>query len=386
MKNRKEGIVLVYVLFLASMTIVFATILLSNNAYLFNITKYFDLNSKIENNINIDSKIIVDINRSLNLNWTWFIDNISCPDWTSITFSWNLNIDHTWSILVNDWSNIYCLAKHNSNDVYIHFNDDFTDFISASYYNENTVWLTSWSGGVAFTDSDSTTIDFSWHDYMVPDWFDDNYNSDNYSVSSTWVSFSWTYYNDFVEDDDVLWKKTLIGYVSPDSWFKKVFWNTTKTSDFINANINNSDPINIKIWFVTSWILHFDIDKAYEIKLMKFNKSTFNTSSELKRVQTLGSINWSGIGYLQDDMTLSAGTGSAYSFDFANNDYAIFLKSTSIDALLYWIKWEDSSWKWIYIAPIDDSGTGSVLYLWNEILIDDDWTLSHQHIKKIYIK
>ena len=389
MKNKKEGIVLVYVLFLASMSIIFATILLSNNSYLFNITKHFDLNSQIDNSIDIDSKIIVDINRSLNLNWSWFIDNMSCPDWTTITMSWNINIAHTWSFLVNDGSSIYCYATYDLKPLYIFFNNDFTGFSHAIYDTGNDmVTLTNQVGDTTFSDADNTQLYFSWYT-VVPDWFDDDYNSDNYSVSSTWVSSSWTYYNDFVEDDDVLWRKTLIGYVSPDSWFKNIFWNTTKTSNVISQNINNADPINLKIWNITDWILHFDIDKNYEIKLLKFDKSIFDTSSELKRLETHNAINSSGSGYLQNNMALSSSkTGNEYSLDFANNDYAIFLKSTTTEALLYWMKLVENvnDWKDVYLIAIDDSGTGSVSYLWNEILIDDDGTFSHKHIRKIYTK
>ena len=387
MKNKNEGIVLVYVLFLAGMSILFATILLSNNSYLFNISKHFEINSEIEHNIDIDSKIIIDINRSLNLNWTWFIDNMSCPDWATITMSWNTVISNTWSFLTNDGTDIYCYATHNSIPLYIFFNSDFTDFSTASY-DWYSVSLIGWIATTLFWDSDSTSLDFSAYNYFTPDWFDDDYNSDNYAVTSTWNSFSWTYYNDFVQDDDVLWRKTLIGYVSSDVWFKNIFWNTTKTTNIIRDNENNSDPLNVRIWNITDWTLHFDIDNNYSIKLLKFSKTTYDNTNELKWLDAYNSTNFAWVGYLQSDMTLSsAKTGSEYSFDFSNYDYAIFLKSTSNWALLYWMKWENiSDWKWIYIIPIDDSGTGSVTYLWNEILISNDGAFSHKHIKKIYTK
>jgi len=79
MKKHKKAIVLIYVLFLVTLSVLFATILLNNNAYLFNITNYFETNSKLYSNIDSDAKISIDINSELNSNGSGFVDIISCP-------------------------------------------------------------------------------------------------------------------------------------------------------------------------------------------------------------------------------------------------------------------------------------------------------------------
>jgi hypothetical protein len=68
MNKQKKAVVLIYVLFLTTLSIIFATILVNNNSYLFNITEYFDIDSKLYSNIKSDGKILVDINREANSN------------------------------------------------------------------------------------------------------------------------------------------------------------------------------------------------------------------------------------------------------------------------------------------------------------------------------
>jgi hypothetical protein len=145
----------------------------------------------------------------------------------------------------------------------------------------------------------------------------------------------------------------------------------------INDNTNNNDSLNVKLWDVTSWYLHLDVDKNFDVKLAKFNKSSYTGTNELIVLQSLSwsSLAWSG--YLQNNAGVLSLTwvisGSVYSFDFKNNDYALFLKSTWTGTLLYSITWKTSSGTWIYINPIDDSDPNVIRYLWNEILIDSNW-------------
>lgn len=388
MKNIKKGIVLIYVLFLVTLAVIFATILLNNNAFLFNITEYFDVDSKLYSNIKSDGKILVDINREFNSNGSWFIDNISCPSSTSITMSWTIFTDDIWTILVNSGS-IYCEWTYQSSPLKLYFNTWFTDIIEANY-NGFIVWVTTWIWNTPFSDPDNTIIDFSSYIITTPDLFDDDFNSDNYMVTSTWNTSTWTYYLNSFQDDDVLWRKTLFWYVSPDFWFKKVFWNTNKTSKIINDNSNNNDLLNIKIWDVSSWILHFDIDKPSEMKLVKFDKNKYNNYNELLSLWRLNWILSAWIWYLQNNtwvLSLSSSiTWNEYLFDFINNDYAVFLKSTWTGTLLYKITWETDSWTWIYITPIDDSDNNIVKYLWNEILINDTGIFIAKEIEMIYAK
>lgn len=375
MKKEKKAIVLVYILFLVTITVIFATVLLSNNEYLFNISDVFETDSKLITNIDSDAKISIDLNRDLNSNWSWFIDNISCPSWTGVTMSWIVN---TWSLsttLVNSWS-IYCEWYYLWDSVKLYFNTWFTD-ISLAEYKWFIVTLSWWLWVSPFWDTDSTLINFSSYNYHTPDWFDDNMNSDNYIVTSTWTTSTWTYYSSWYQDDDTLARRTLYWFVSLDFWFKKVFWNTSKSLKMIWDNSNNNDNINVKMWNVTSWYLYFDVDKNSGIKLVKFDKSRYNQTNELVIKESLSWSLLASIWYLQyNSGTLSLSgtiTWNEYTFDFVNNDYAIFLKGTWTWTLLYNITGKTTTGSWIYINPINDSNKDYVKYLWNEIIIDSVW-------------
>jgi hypothetical protein len=68
MKNKKNAIVLIYVLFLVTLSVIFATILLNNNSYLFNITDLFETDTKLLSNINSDSRTSINLDKELNSN------------------------------------------------------------------------------------------------------------------------------------------------------------------------------------------------------------------------------------------------------------------------------------------------------------------------------
>ena len=375
MNNKKNALVLVYILFLVTLFVVFATVLLNNNAYLFNISELFQNDSKLLLNIDKDSKISISLNKKVNTNWNWFIDNISCPWLWGVSMDWNVNSDLISTSLINSWS-IYCEWNYFWDSVKIYFNTWFTDFVEAEY-KWDFVTLSGWLWLSNFSDTDNTAIDFSSYNYFIPDWYDDDFNSDNYLVTSTWDTSTGTYYPSFWQDDDVLYRKTLYWFVFPDSWYKKVFWNTKKTLKTIDENTNNNDNLNEKIWNIESWYLYLNVDNSFDIKLVKFDKNIYEDTNEL---YTMESFTWSWlplIWYLQNNswiLSLSLWiTWNEYSFDFKNNDYAIFIKPTWTWTLVYNISWFSNTGTWIYINPIDDSNNNFIRYLWNEILIDNNW-------------
>ena len=391
MIQQKKAVVLIYVLFLVSVAIVFATILLNNNAFLFNITKFFDIDAKLYSNMHSDGKIMVDINREVNVNGGGFVDNISCPDWVSITMSGSTQIGYIWSTLkiINGTSDTYCEGTYNSASLKIYFNSGFTDFVSADY-NGSVVSLTNgvWAG--PFSDPDNTEIDFSWYTITTPDLYDDNYNSDNYRVNSTWGAGTGTFYPDSYQDDDADARRTLFGYAAPDFWFKKVFWNTPAVTKIIDENTNNDDGLNDKIWDSTTWVLYFDIDKPYEIKVYELDKTKYSDTKELYvlDVLTASGSTWD-IWYLEKDGTFagSINPSTVYTFNFQDSMYAAFLKSTSSGTLLYQITGEDrTSGNDLYITPIDDSNDSIVRYMWNEIIINDDGILLAKESEIVYKK
>ncbi len=545
MIREKKAIVFIYVLFLVTISVIFATILLNNNSFLFNITELFEVDSKLTSNIDKDSETSIKLSKEFNSNWSGFIDNISCPWTASISMSWTVNKSYISSSLVYSWS-LYCEWTYLWDSVKIYFNTWYTDFDEAEYlwntvtlsgglwlsnfsdsdntlidftqqaldstvkyawtaswfsdssyswsnptnaqWNttstyaqtsltanpslSNTLWLTNFSFTGAWLPSDaiingikvqverqwsaSTVTDYSvqltkdwvnavwnnlwlntsqtskslrtywsstnkwwttwtkseveastfwvllrynktgstnrtanvyrvnitinystWYSYFVTDWYDDNFNSDNYRVTSSWTTSTGTYYPNSWQDDDNFARKIFYGFVSPSDGYKKIFWNTTKLASLINNNTNNSDSLNVKIWNVTSWYLKLDVDNNFELKLLKFDKLSYNNTKELivqnSYKWSISAWSW----YIQNNswvLSLSwVITWNEYTFDFLNNDYALLVKSSSTWSLIYKLTWVSSTGTWIYINPIDDSNNSYFKYLWNDIILDENW-------------
>ena len=388
-QNKKKALILIYILFLVTISIVFSTILINNNAFLFNISRYFDVDSKLYSNINSNASIIIDINKELNSNWEWFSDSAWCPElpwWVSM--SWTTTSANISTYLVNSWS-IYCEGDYFWKPVQLFFNTAFDEIISAKY-DWFALSVVAWVWVTPFPDSDNTLIDLSLDTYYLPDWIDDNFDSDNYRVTSTGTTATGVYYPDLFQDDDVLWRKQLFWYIAEDFWFKKVFWNTSKVLKIIDENDNNNDSLNIKIWEVTDWIIHLDVDKSFDIRIVNFDRAIYDETKELNvKIRTEWSI-WAWVWYLQNNagvLSLSDTiTWNEIDFDFANEDYAIFLKDTWDGTLLYKIKAETLTWTWIYITPINDEGEDLVEYIWNEIIIDDKWWYISKETELIFEK
>lgn len=382
----KKATVLIYVLFLVTLSMIIATIILDN---FFSLSSYVGISNregKLFSNIRSHSSLQVKLLKKLNSNGNWFIDNISCPNWVSM--SWTINKSIISTSIKKSVENIYCYWKYDNwswlKDLKIYFNEDFSDLIEADYGGDS-IWVTSWVWNIDFWDSDHTFIDFSSNSYHSADNIDDNLNSDNYKWNSTW---SVNYPNSF-EDDDNLARKILFWYVTPEEWFKNIFWSNTKIADYIAKNPNNIDNLNKNLWSITSWILYLDLDKSYDIRLDVFDKSRFDNTNELiiNSTSTWSNTTWS-LWFLQNDLSLSeTKTWNEYIFDFLNKDYWLFIKDTGNWTLLYKIRAEEqSTWSWIYINPINDSDLNMIKYLWNEIIITSKGNYLTKIIELIFKK
>lgn len=363
-KITKKATVFVYVMFLVTLSLVFASLAIDNFASLSNYNSYFQKENILLENIRTKAKISIDLDKKLNSDGFWFIDNISCPK--DFTMSWNTIISTTISTdLFFSWSQTYCSWIYNSKSLEIYFNSWYTDFEKASF--DNNIFETSLVNWVwNFADLDSTNIDFSWK-YLLADNMDDNFNSDNYKWNSTW---NINYSNDYLDNDD-LSRKMIFWYIPPEFNFKNIFWSNSKVSNYIRDNSNNNNWF--LVWETWTWYLYLDIDRDYELKFLKIDKANFNISNEFKIMQTIKwSWSWT-LWYLQNDWSLSGSTSDNYKFDFINNDYAIFLKSTWTWTLFYKMRIETSTWANVYINPINDSFSDKIKYLWTDILYDDKW-------------
>jgi hypothetical protein len=274
---------------------------------------------------------------------------------------------------------MYCWSTYNGEQYYVSFNPEFTWFSGAYYFWDGVNLDASGEWVRPFIDADSTLISnvISW----PADWFDDNFNSDNYSISSTGSTyFPWGYI-----DDDALARTSIYGYIAPQSEYSSILWSNTKTQNYIEANSNNSDTYYDTIWNVGSGYLYLDADRNFDLKILELDKTRYNTTTELI-VLSKQETTWipASIGYIQNNwwtLSLSWGlTGNEYTFDFIANDYAVFLNNTGSWVLTYILTAENSSWSWVYINPLDDSGVSSIKYLWSEIIQD----VEKNYIGKIF--
>jgi hypothetical protein len=406
-KLNKNWSIIVYILVLVIITMFLWVIVFDSNISLTSERKVENIDNILMNNILYNGKLAIKYDKKLNSNWSWFIDNLSCPN--NVYMSWDtwreINspnelvspTKHTQTWAYCSWT--YTQTKYgptcwipimpctktywSSRPFTIKFNNDYTNFSWASYFWEDVTLANTYEA--QFHDSDNTKMTFTnspWSDLI-----DDNFNSDNYNVNSTWSAATWVVYPlnsnwRVFEDDDVKARKIAYSYITPEAWYVNVFWSNTKMSNFIDKNINNDDNINIKIWEVGSWTLYFDIDEAVDFRIVEFDKNRFDTTKELIATQVYEkSFTWGIIWYLQlNSWQISFSdihTSNDFIFDFKTKDYAVFLKNKSIlkSTILCRISWEDkSSWKGIYLVPLDDSDNIIIKYLWwNIIKIDSDY-------------
>ncbi|MDA9129356.1 hypothetical protein N9J72_02675, partial [Candidatus Gracilibacteria bacterium] len=121
--------------------------------------------------------------------------------------------------------------------------------------------------------------------------------------------------------------------------------------EYIEDNTNNVDVLHTTPNVAENGYLYLDLNASHIITLFEISKNDYSQTRELRVTSQLQSEEQgANLGYLQTDMTLASGTGSAYTFDFLTHDYALFVENTSDRALLYQVTGEDAL-------------TGSGLYL-----------------------
>jgi hypothetical protein len=221
-------------------------------------------------------------------------------------------------------------------------------------------------------------LSFPTFDHRVADGIDENANSDEYSVFSTWTIEYWSGYI----DDDAEHRITKYWYMASWSGFQSIFWNNTKATNIIEANVNNTGSYYAKIW---TWFLYLSIDEDVSMRMYTFDKAVFDLRRELVATGwvIIDTAVASGIWYIDYDwtnVTLTALTwANTVVFDFLNFDYALLLENESGNVLGYSLKWFDStSWSGMYIVPIDDSDKSSMVYLSNSIVLNDKKSLIYE--------
>jgi hypothetical protein len=376
--------VLIYTLFLVSISLVMSVVILNIGAEVFNNIEYQGIVRRLTSNIIYKWNLAFKYNLSLNKNGSGEVDNISCP--TSITMSGATSSGTISSSLRYGGWNSYCSGTYNMDDVLIYFNEDLTWFTWAIYLWER-VSLIAGVGQTNFSDTDNTLISFTSTWLWWIDAIDDDFNNDDYRV--TWGS--WVYYPDNYDDDDVLARKMIYSYISPWIWYTNIFWNNKKMMNMIKNNLNNDDNLNIKLWDTGTWILYLDINSPFSIRIVRFDRDSFEDFWELTPIQMLEELDQTArIGYIQNDGSVSTWgllrTGNEYIFDFKNNDYAVFLSNYSTWTLFFTLKWYTLFGSGIYINPINDSDPQLMRYFWGDILIDSEKKYLYKQFETISAK
>ncbi len=188
MNKEKKASVLIYSIVLTSIALVLALVVMNNHISLVINSKNVEIEKNFYRNIKSNLSIFGEDMRKVNSDWAWFIDNISCPwysTWSSlITMSWTTKKERVRSTLFQSWSTVSCISDYRNKDLEIYFNDDYTWFSSARYDNQtiNLNWTLNYSW---VFNSDNTKITIPLSSYNKADGFDDNLNNDNYQSKIT---------------------------------------------------------------------------------------------------------------------------------------------------------------------------------------------------------
>lgn len=191
-------------------------------------------------------------------------------------------------------------------------------------------------------------------------------NDDFFYTNSTWST-----------DDDDLARKTLYGYIKKNIGWYNGFIINTPIRKYITGNIFNSGSNSVIASDTQTGYLRLDIDNPYNIKIVELDKVLFDSIKELRILTgATASFSTGGIGWIMPDLSLTGLKSQAKVFDLKNKDYALFLSfsgnltNTWVDFLRYKLTMENENGSGVYIVPIDESWTGIIKYLGEDIIID----------------
>lgn len=314
----------------------------------------------------------MDYHISLNQNGSGFTDTRSCPLLSfSGTSSGSTYVENIPTSSTFDSGNTFCSG---ASTVYpwqyvrLDYSADYLTFSGVTFRGifSQLTGTTTLSG--TLTDSETSVVYLNLGGLSG---IDANGNSDNYRSSSTG---SIEYPNTYTDDDDLA-RKVTYGFVRKDGIWRNIFWNTTKTSEIIQKNTNNTGATAILPNQTSSGMLRLDLDSAYQLKILEVNSNLYNNTKEFRIISNISVTSHTGaIGYLQNDLSVSSGSINAKLFDLKNTSYAIFLSSsgTTGDFLKYKYYFTNGSGSMIYTVPLDDASPNQMIYYGNDIIVDAD--------------
>ncbi len=325
------------------------------------------LSVSMNNIMKYKSDIIIKLEKERNTSGSGFIDTLSCPK--NITLSWATNTSTVDTSLMYEEGVFVCRGTYGWNTLDIFFNSWSTDIALAKYDTLHEVPLNSTQITGIFDDVDTTFIDLWNTAYTTtPDSIDDNFDSDNYKRNSTGAID----YPDGYTDDDADARIITYGYILPNSGLYNIFWSNDIMMNYIAENTNNTGWDVIPLHGKGRLIL--DSDKDFRIVIYEIDKARYNDTTETVISSSFfGTGQLASLGYIQDNADLSlslSGSTTAYEFDFATTDYAIFLENTSTGSLLYQLRGETLTGTPMYITPLKDDDPSLISYFSSHVFVD----------------
>lgn len=344
MKKNNKWFSIVYVFVIILFTLSIWIIVINKQIYYSKSLENNYIQTIWNNNLIDKSNLVFNYAKILNSSTWSYKDMLKCPSLVNYyNSSWSLV--STWiTQKYLSWSLYFCSGSLNSQTLKLYYNNNYSSFLS---WELALTWFTlSW-----------TTNTLSW---SIWSW------SVSFSYLTWWynpITKTWSFY------DDSLYRRALVWYV-PLWETRSIFYVNSDIRNYISWNLNNTWAYNKNIWSVLSWALFFDIASSWAtIDIVWFSWWYYNSTKMLKKISTYSlNLTWSVSWYLQNNNTFSWVLTNAKYFDFVNNDYAIFLKSTwTGNYLKYRFMIFDNTWSWVYINPVDDYSSWVIKYQANDI-------------------
>ena len=325
----KKASILIYTIVLTTISLILATILLSNKDLLLNNYKYYKINSELLNQIKSNNVINYDYLIKTNSDWSGFVDDYSWS-WANIhcrlQWDWSYFIEwDEWRKNVSDWFDDNC-----NSDNFLWNNSGSVDYMNGFQDNDNLarkqlIWIVvPWQQKNIF-----------WNNEKIKDFIDNNpNNTDNFNKKLSGV----TNWNLFLNINT--WAiLTLIEY------------NKTRYDDFWEIK-----EIKSYTWVVSwSWYIAIEIHS----NILKLKSNIFNPLV------------------------------NNYDFNFSWSWYLLFLTNTWSNLINYNLSgFEQSTWSWVYLNPINDdiSNTWSIEILWYDVKINNEWNIFWKMLNKVFLK
>lgn len=396
MKKTYSWTVLVYTLVLVLLWVFMALATLNLTFKLEADYKVRQLDLFFSDTIRSKSHLLLKYWRSLNSDGGWFTDAIWCPQ--NISFSGATLASTTWSVLRFQDNIFFCEWEHAGTNFQIYFNTDFDDTVFLDYSGSQIPFSALNQTGI-LSDSDTTFVDGSASFPLLSDQIDDNFNSDNYKISASGSVL----YPDAYRDNDVDHRLMQFSYIAPWSDWYNIYWINDRVRDYITSNTNNISPL-VTLPDVSDGHLYLSVNTDYDIRIIRFERNAYTQFNELRILEDRESSGTaaSWVWYLQADLSLAevitygpdgstvlsrSPTGSEFSFDFANNDYAIFLRNRSSDTvLLSQLSVFTGSWSEVYAVAIRDDEPAILSMLWNHIIFSETWIPIGEQLEILQLK